>query len=249
MAKEAVQIRRAAFAAALRRCYLFSALSTQDLECVASFVVQKRLGKGDCLFREGAPSIGFYVVDQGPISVHRINASGKMQVIHVFRPGESFAEATLVENRGYPADACALEQTSVLLVPKVPFLDLLQKRSELALRMVGSMSRHLHALVGLIDDLTLKDVQTRLVCWLLKRCGNPLLDNAVVIRLDRTKSLLASEFGTTNETLSRTFGELRNLKLIAVNGRSITIPNPCRLEEYLTGSRKLPSTTAKSDAL
>ena len=129
MAKEAVQIRRAAFAAALRRCYLFSALSTQDLECVASFVVQKRLGKGDCLFREGAPSIGFYVVDQGPISVHRINASGKMQVIHVFRPGESFAEATLVENRGYPADACALEQTSVLLVPKVPFLDLLQKRS------------------------------------------------------------------------------------------------------------------------
>ena len=163
MAKQAAQIRRAAFAAALRRCYLFSALSAQDLECVASFVVQKRLAKGDCLFREGTPCIGFYVVDQGAISVHRINASGKMQVIHVFRPAESFAEAALVENRGYPADACALEQTSVLLVLKDPFLDLLQKRPALALRMLGSMSRHLHALVRLIDDLTLKNVQALLV--------------------------------------------------------------------------------------
>jgi CRP/FNR family transcriptional regulator, dissimilatory nitrate respiration regulator len=236
MANQGAQIRRTVVAAALRQCYLFSALSAQDLECVASFVVQKRLEKGEWLFREGAPCIGFYVVDRGAISVHRINVSGKMQVIHVFRPGESFAEAALVENRGYPADACALEQTSVLLVPKDPFLDLLQKRSELALRMLESMSRHLHALVGLIDDLSLKDVRARLVCWLLQRCGKPLLDDAVVIRLDRTKSLLASEFGTTNETLSRTFAELRNLKLIVVNGRSITIPNPCKLEEYLTGS-------------
>jgi hypothetical protein len=55
MANQAAQIRRTALAAALRRCYLFSALSAQDLECVASFVVQKRLGKGEWLFREGAP--------------------------------------------------------------------------------------------------------------------------------------------------------------------------------------------------
>ncbi len=232
MANEPAQIRRTAFAATLRRCYLFSELPAKDLESIASFVVQKRLGKGDFLFRERSTCVGFYVVHQGAISVHRTNASGKMQVIHVFRAGESFAEAALVENIVYPADACALEQTSVLLVPKDPFLELLQKRSELALRMLGSMSRHLHTLVGLIDDLTLKDVQTRLICWLLKRCGKPLADDAVVIRLDHTKGVLASEFGTTNETLSRTFAELRRLKLIDVSGRTITIPKPCNLEEY-----------------
>jgi CRP/FNR family transcriptional regulator len=97
--------------------------------------------------------------------------------------------------------------------------------------------------------VSIANVQARLVCWLLKRCGKPLVDDAVVIRLDQTKSLLAAEFGTTNETLSRTFAELRNLKLITVNGRSITIPNPGKLEEYLAGSRKLLSTTAKSHAL
>jgi CRP/FNR family transcriptional regulator, dissimilatory nitrate respiration regulator len=229
---ESAQRRLSALAVALRRCYLFWDLPEQDLECIASFAVPKRLGKGEFLFKEGAPCLGFYVVEQGAISVHRMNAAGRMQVIHVFRAGESFAEAVLVENSGYPATACALESTSLILVPKDPFLGLLRRRSELALRMLGSMSRHLHALVGLIDDLTLKDVQTRLVCWLLKRCGKPVGDRAVVIRLEQTKGILASEFGTTSETLSRTFADLRNLKLIAVSGRTITIPDPRKLEEH-----------------
>jgi hypothetical protein len=37
-------------------------------------------------------------LDQGPNSEHRVNASGKMQVIHIFRAGETFAEAALAEN-------------------------------------------------------------------------------------------------------------------------------------------------------
>ena len=231
MTTDLMHIGSAALATSLRRCHLFSELSAQDLQWIASFVVQKRLGKGDYLFRRGAPFKGFYVVHQGAINVHRINASGKAQVIHVFRAGESFAEAALAEDTGYPADARALEQTSVLLVPKTAFLELLRKRPELALRMLGSMSRHLQALVGLIDDLMLKDVQTRLVGWLLKRCSKPSGDEAVVVQLDRTKSVLAAEFGTTNETLSRTFAELRNQKLIFVMGRTITIPKPRELEE------------------
>ena len=173
MTTDLMNIGSAALATSLRRCHLFSELSAQDLQWIASFVVQKRLGKGDYLFRRGAPFKGFYVVHQGAINVHRINASGKAQVIHIFRAGESFAEAALAEDTGYPADARALEQTSVLLVPKTAFLELLRKRPELALRMLGSMSRHLQALVGLVDDLMLKDVQTRLVGWLLKRCSKP----------------------------------------------------------------------------
>ena len=199
MPSDLAQIRRSVFVTSLRRCHVFSELPIQDLQWIASFVVQKRLGKGDYLFRQGAPFEGFYVVQHGAINVHRINASGKAQVIHVFRADESFAEAALAENTGYPADARVLEKTSVLLVPKIAFLQLLQRRPELALRILGSMSRHLQTLVGLIDDLTLKNVQTRLIGWLLKRCGKPFGDKAVVVELDRTKSVLAAEFGPEAE--------------------------------------------------
>ena len=35
------------------------------------------------------------------------------------------------------------------------------------------MSMHLRVLVGQLEDLTLKDVETRLANWLIERCPNP----------------------------------------------------------------------------
>jgi hypothetical protein len=43
------------------------------------------------------------------MNIHRVNAAGKEQIIHIFRAGESFAEAGLATPTGYPADARALE--------------------------------------------------------------------------------------------------------------------------------------------
>ena len=86
-------------------------------------VVSKNLAKGDYLFRQGDPAEGFYVVQKGAINVHRTSASGKEQVIYVFRPIESFAEAALATPGGYPADARAIVDSSVLLVPKTDFVD------------------------------------------------------------------------------------------------------------------------------
>ena len=218
---------------ALRGCQLFSGLPGEELETIAAFVIPKQIAKGDYLFHEGARSEGFYVVQRGAINVHRVSAVGKEQVIHVFRAGQSFAEAALASEGGYPADARALEDSSVLLVPKADVVALLRKRPELALRMLGSMSQHLRVLVGLLDDLTLKNVETRLANWLLKRCPRPLSATPVKFELDRTKRVLAAELGTVSETLSRTFADFRASKLVAVAGKKITILNPLKLDALL----------------
>ena len=101
-------------------------------------------------------------MQKGAINVHRVSAAGKEQVIRLFRRIQSFAEATLATEVGYPTDARATESTTVLLVPKNDFVDLLRKRPELALRMLGSMSQHLRVIVGLLDNLTLKNMETDL---------------------------------------------------------------------------------------
>ena len=95
------------------------------------------------------------------------------------------------------------------------------------------MSQHLRVIVGLLDDLTLKNVETRLANWLLKRCPRPLSARAVTFELDRTKRVLAAEIGTISETLSRTFGEFRAMKLIAVSGKTITVRDPLALDALL----------------
>ena len=112
----------------------------------------KTLEKSVYLFREGQPSLGFYVVQRGAINVHRVNVLGKEQVIHIFRAGESLAEATLAMATGYPADARAIEPSQVLLVEKSGFLELVKRQPELALRMLAGMSMHLRILIGQIED-------------------------------------------------------------------------------------------------
>ena len=158
----------------LRGCQLFTGLPPQDLENIAAVTVVKSLEKEDYLFHEGDPAQGFYIVQRGAVNVHRVSAAGKEQVIHVFRAGDSFAEIALASERGYPADARAIEPTQVLLVQKNGILELLKRQPRLALRMLGSMSSHLRVLVGQLEDLTLKDVETRLANWLVKRCPLPV---------------------------------------------------------------------------
>ncbi len=227
------ELKRLVTANALRSCEMFAGLSSDDLQTIAAFAIAKHLEKDDYLFREGSPAEGFYVVQRGAINVHRVSATGKEQTIHVFRPVESFAEAALASEGGYPAEARATEDSAVLLVPKTEFIGLLRRRPELALRMLGSMSQHLRVLVGLLDDLTLKDMETRLANWLLKRCPHPLPDEPVAIQLDRTKRVLAAEMGTTGETLSRTLAKFRGRKLLRVKGKSLTLTRPHALQQLL----------------
>ena len=233
MTSAIAELKQVGLTNALRGCQLFAGLPSSDLVKVAEIAIVKPLDKGEYLFREGDPSHGFYIVQSGAINVHRVSATGKEQIIHVFRGGESFAEATLATDTGYPADARAIEFSQVLLIQKSGFLNLLKRQPELALRMLGSMSLHLRVLVGQIEDLTLKDIETRLANWLLKRCPDSESTAAFTIELKMTKRVLAAELGTVSETFSRTLASLRDQQLIHVNGKRVTVLCPAKLSQLL----------------
>ena len=226
-------LKRAAIINSLRCCQLFVGLPGEDLQRVADLTAVRTLDRDAYLFREGEPTLGFYVVQQGAINVHRVTASGKEQVIHIFRPGESLAEAALAGDMGYPADARAVEPSQVLLIQRTGFLSLLRQHPELALRMLSSMSSHLRVLVAQLEDLTLRDVETRVAHWLLKRCPQPYSDAAHRVEIQGTKRVLAAELGTVGETLSRTLAQFREASLVSVSGQEITVLNPAALDRLL----------------
>lgn len=227
------ELRQSAVINTLRSCQLFAGLAPTDLGIVASLATIKKLEKGDYLFREHDPAVGFYVVQLGAINVHRVNMAGKEQVIHVFRAGESFAEAALATETGYPADARAVENSQVLLIEKKGFVGLLRRQPELSLRMLGAMSVHLRVLVGQLEDLTLKDVETRFANWLVRRCPDREGTKPCKIELKMTKRVLAGELGTISETLSRTMAKMREQKLLQVTGKTLTVVSPAKMAALL----------------
>ena len=233
MKEDLSELKQASIVYSLQRCQLFAGLPKVDLSEIASFTVLKSLDRNDYLFHESEKCRGRFIIQKGSISVHRVNAIGKEQVIHIFRDGDSFGEGALAGDRGYPADARAVEATQLLLVKREEFVDLLGRRADLSLRMLAAMAKHNRDLVGQIEDLTLRDVETRLANWLLKRCPDPASTQACQIELSTTKQVLAAELGTVSATLSRTLARLRDGELLEVQGKTITVTSPAKLKALL----------------
>ena len=227
------ELKQAAMVSTLKQCGLFRDLPAEILREVAEFTVIKTLEKRELLFAEGDESVGFYIVQSGTINMHRVSPSGKEQVIHMFRAGESFAEGTLAHEKGYPADATASEPSQLLQVRKDSFVGLIQQHPDLAMRMIASMGQHLRDLIGQIDDLQLKSVEARVANWLIKRCPDPESEEPFELKLSVDKRVIAQEIGTVGETLSRTFAKLRGEGLIEVAGKTVTVQSPAKLAGLL----------------
>ena len=209
----------------LRRTPLFMTLTEDDQRHVAAVAVPRKYGRKETVFREGDPADGFFVVQTGKVKVFKLSEEGKEQVLHVLEQGQSFAEAAIFEGGAYPAHAETLADSELLLLPKVAFIHLLERNPRLAVRMLASLSRWLRRMTDLVENLSLRDVESRLVFYLseeLKSRGIPARDG-VVLDLPVSKNVLASRLGTVPETFSRTLKKLQGEGLIAVRGKQIRI--------------------------
>lgn len=225
-------MRDAALEYSLSRAPIFGGLPAEDLRRLTSYASLKSVPRGSYLFRQKDPVIGFFIVRQGLIKVHRLNAEGKEQIIHLLRAGDSFAERAITSSSGYPANARAMEESEVILIPIDEFKNHLKKRPDLVWRMVTSMSHHLRSLVSTLEGLRFKDIETRLIYWLLQRCPDVASNRAVEIILGGSKGELAIELATRQETLSRTFRKLRSAGYLEVRSRLIIVSNPSALQGF-----------------
>ena len=137
----------------------------------------------------------------------------------------SFAEATIFEGGGFPANAEALCKSDLLFLPKRPFIVLLEKNPAMALRVLASLSKWLKRMTDLVENLALRDVEARLVFFVaeeMKGHGLALQDGAVY-EIPVSKNVLASRLGTVPETFSRTLKKLQEEGKIRVRGNQIRI--------------------------
>ena len=218
-------------AQALRKTPLFANLSPGDLDRIGRIVSLRRVAKREAVFRDGDTAEGFFVVASGSVKVFKLSEDGKEQVLHILEAGQSFAEATIFEGGTFPANAEALSDSEILFLPKRPFIELLEGSPKLALRMLASLSKWLKRMTDLVENLALRDVETRLVLYLsegLKEQGVPLADGAEY-ELPVGKNVLASRLGTVPETFSRTLRRLQEEGTIDVRGRRIRILKASRL--------------------
>ncbi len=216
---------------------LFEGLSDNQLQDLSSIAITKTFKRGGAIFSENDPGAGFYVVSEGKIKIFKISGDGKEQILHIFGPGEPFGEAPVFEGRRFPAHAMALEDSQALYFPRVAFVDLVKRNPSLALSMLAVLSRRLRRFAALVEDLSLKEVPTRLAAHLIYLSENSSGDSE--LSLDISKNQLAGLLGTIPETLSRILTKMAKKGLIQIHGPKIKIMDKAGLAELGQGSTRL----------
>ena len=209
---------------ALRRSALFEGISDSDRMALLGIAMERHLAKKASLFGEGDRAEGFYLIITGSVKVFKISPDGKEHILHIFGPGEPVGEVPVFSGKEFPAFAETLKKSDLLYFPRSRFLDLASQHPQILLNMLATLSMRLRKFTQKIEQLTLKEVASRLSEALLEMAGeSPGHDKEDVAQLRVTKAQLASQLGTTPETLSRTFQKMTRLGLIRVQNRRVEL--------------------------
>jgi CRP/FNR family transcriptional regulator len=224
----------------LKRCPLFAGLNEEDLKKIRAVALLKRVRKKEVIFSEGEEAKGFYVTLSGKVKIYKISPEGKEQILHVISAPDSFAEASLFLEGIYPAFAEALSDSQLLFIPQKDFVHLIEKNPKLSLNMIASLSHFLRRFASLIEELSLREVSSRIAKYLIDLSIKAKKEEKSFneVELDLSKTQLASKLGTISETLSRTFAKMRAQRIIDVKKNRILILNRNALEELASGFKK-----------
>jgi len=225
--------------ALLKQCPLFAGLREEDLKRINGIALPRQVGKREVLFSEGEEAKGFYVILSGKVKLYKISPEGKEQILHMVSAPDAFAEAALFLEGSYPAFAEALVDSQLLFFPKRNFVHLIEKHPQLSINMIVSLSHFLRKFASLIEELSLKEVSSRVAKYLMDLSLKSARDgkNSKEVDLDLSKTQLASKLGTISETLSRTLSKMKTKGVINVNKNRILILNRELLEEMASGMK------------
>ena len=221
----------------LRRCPLFAGLKEEDLKRIRAIASLKKVQKKEILFSDGEEARGFYVILSGKIKLYKVSVEGKEQILHIVSAPDAFAEAALFLEGSYPAFAEALTDCQLLFFPKRDFIRLIEKNPQLSLNMIVTLSHYLKRFASLIEELSLKEVSSRVAKYLidLQMKSTKEGKSPKEVELDLSKTQLALKLGTISETLSRTLGKMKAKGIIDVKRNKILILNRETLEELASG--------------
>jgi len=222
----------------VRQAGLFRDLERECLERLAEASTVRWVEKGESIFREGERATGIYVVMSGRVMVYKTSPEGREQVLKVWEPGELFGEVALFGGRDYPANAQAMGDGHLLYISRSELLRQIGDYPELGLALMGALSGRLRHLVALVENLSLKEVPSRLASYLLDLAHRH--GGGELVELDVGKGRLATMLGTLPETVSRVLKKLTAEGLVEAQGtRGLVILDFDRLRDLADGLWKL----------
>ena len=221
----AIEASPGALREALGETILFAELDDEQLDHIAAAGAVQSLQRGVVLFEEGAEPGEFYLVLSGRVAIVQESDDGRESLLAVLGPGELFGEMGFLDGYNRSAQARALEESTVLMVPYTE-LRLLYENNPAALwSAVQLLARRLRAMDRALSDTVFLDVMGRTAKRLLGMAGD-----RDEFEMPLTQEELASMVGASRERVNKAIHAFAKLGWITHDQRQYKITNRRNLE-------------------
>lgn len=219
----------------LRNLPLFRGLNDEELKKIEQILIRRKLKNRMVIFMQGESLDYIYFIVKGTVKTYRSDEQGREQIINVLQPGDMFPHVGFFRNGVYPAHALMIEDGVLLALPTARFHALLESSPVLSLKLLTVMESKIQELQGRLEEMMMHDTFGRIV-YLLSRLskshGVPAGDR-VRIDVPFTNLDLANMIGTSRETVSRVFSQLKKARVLEITSDHYILVSPERLAKQM----------------
>jgi len=140
----------------------FTSLSSALRQAILSRSVVRRLSDGALLSSRGAAADEWCGVAKGAVRVSSVSLSGKQITLTYVEPGVWFGDISLFDGLPRTHDANAHGETTLLVVRKPDFKELLSQHTELYDALLRLNCRRLRLMFDVVEDLNTRPLASRL---------------------------------------------------------------------------------------
>jgi CRP/FNR family transcriptional regulator, cyclic AMP receptor protein len=183
----------------------FSKLSQPLRNDILARAVVRRIADGAMLSARGAPAEEWCGVAKGAVRVSSVSLSGKQITLTYVEPGTWFGDISLFDGMPRTHDSNAHGDTTLLVVRKADFRELLALHTELYEALLRLNCRRLRLLFDTVEDLNTRPLASRLAkqILLLARSYGITQGDEIRIGLQLAQEDLAQLLGASRQRVNQ----------------------------------------------
>lgn len=184
--------------------------------------LKKSFAKNEIIFEEGNLPTHYYQIISGEIKMSNYNDDGREFIQGIFYKEQSFGEPSLFLNQNYPANAIAVDDSEILLLPKQNFMKLLEENPVISLKIIENLAQRLYYKSVMAAEMStqepehriLKLIDTGIAYFNFKKDENGYLINF-------TRQQIGDLTGLRVETVIRTIKMLEKKGVLKIINRKV----------------------------
>ena len=225
----------------MRAGRIFCDLSTAALQAFDRIKYATVYPKRTVLFTEGQAPRGIFVLCAGQMKLSFSARDGKTLILKIVEPGEVLGLSATVSGKPYELTAETMDPCQVNFVKREDFLRFLEENSDACFKVAEQLSAKYNNACHELRSLGLSHSAGQKLAKLLLEWGSRNGESAKVepcVRLALTHEEIAQMIGSSRETVTRLFVDLRKRQIVQRRGCMLLIRNRAALE-VLASNRQL----------